>query len=203
MRLLARPTVPVLLLLLAVPAACADARLTEPRVFAHEADGRLWVAVTRPEPFPQGEIDGRVAPSHLALGLDALDDWVQRAARSAVGEGLDPAFDRARAEVAAAARAGRGAMRQGDHLEAVRYLAAGGAAADEVAPAAVAARVIDRAEIRLRALPSGGDGSERALRLLRAARLALQERDDPRALRRALYALQVAEAALADAGSDG
>jgi hypothetical protein len=178
--------------------ACDDAHLTEPRVHAHEADGRLWVAVAPPEAGAEGGVRGGHSVTSLVRRLEALERWRHHAAGSGVMEGLDPEFDRARLDVAAAAVAGGRALSAEAHDEAAAHLAAGMEAARAVAPRAVAARVIDRAEERLALLDAATDEADRALRLLRGARLALEERDDPRALRRALYALQLAEAALSD-----
>jgi hypothetical protein len=178
--------------------ACDDAALTEPAAYAHEADGRVWVAVAPPQAAPPGAARGGQGVTTLVRELDALERWRHSAAAAGVGEGLDPEFDRARRGVAVSVAAAGRALREADHESAAAHLASGRAAAEQVAPRAVAARVIERAERRMEELGAGGVEAERALRLLRGARLALEESDDPRALRRALYALQVAQAALSD-----
>jgi hypothetical protein len=72
-------------------------------------------------------------------------------------------------------------------------LAEAGVVVSSMAPAAVADRLLVHAESRLAERAAGDADAERALRLLRHAREALADGDEVRALRRALYALQLAD----------
>lgn len=131
-------------------------------------------------------------PAVLDRSLEAIDLWLRRA-RSEVDLGRFPVLAGAVEEVSAArSRAVRG-LAAGDTSSAVLHIATGAEAIRDQSPAAVALRVLERAEERLRRHPQQSREIDRALHLVYTSREALLSGDPGRALRRALYALQLAE----------
>lgn len=132
------------------------------------------------------------SPAVLRVANAALAEWERRAAEQ-LDSGTERDFARAVADVGAQREAAGLALARGDTATAVLRLAAAAERARGFAPGAVALRLLDDAEARLRALPRASATDERALRLLRGARSALAAGDVVRAVRRAMYARQLIE----------
>jgi hypothetical protein len=128
----------------------------------------------------------------LLAGLGALDIWSDRASRPLEGEGFDELRTTV-ADVRAHRRRAASAMQNGDTLTAVLALTEASRLVNSYAPDLVAARLLARAETRLREHSASHPDAARALRLLRNSREALATGDDERAIRRAFYALQLAD----------
>ena len=126
----------------------------------------------------------------ILLSLAALESWVQRAeARRAGGE--FPELDSAVVSVRALRDDARALLVEGDTGRAVQGLDAAARQARSLGPLAVAVRLVGRAEARIAADPSPSDNLVRAQRLLQTAREAMATGDQTRAMKRALYALQL------------
>ena len=133
-------------------------------------------------------------PARGVLGpLAALDAWTERA-RARLQSGSYPELQAAADEVAGQAAAARRALSAGDTLQAVAHLASGTVAARRQAPVAVGLRLMGAVQARL-GRPQGGESPNvrRARRLLAGAREGLATGDELRAMRRAMYALQLLE----------
>lgn len=130
-------------------------------------------------------------PGVVSGAMAALARW-----SDAVGEDVDPRVypevAASRAVVAEAVAAAETALASGDTASAVLRIADAAAEVRSHTPAAVALRVLGRAESRLRASAPPRPVLERAVHLIRSARHELVDGDPSRALRRALYALQLA-----------
>jgi hypothetical protein len=135
----------------------------------------------------------RNPPSHVLLtALAALDVWCDKA--DGVVEWGQFAEMRAAADAVRSRRtAAAEALERGDTSAAAVDLAIAGGVVSSMAPAAVASRLLVHAEQRLVERAASEADAARALRLLRHAREALANGDEVRALRRALYALQLAD----------
>lgn len=131
-------------------------------------------------------------PRRVLEPLAALDAWTDRA-RERMEHGRYPALDSAAASVAARADSARAALSARDTAAAVRLIARGTVAARGQGPMAVGLRLLASAEARLAAGGAGQNGA-RARRLLAGAREGLAGGDSIRALRRAVYALQLLDA---------
>jgi hypothetical protein len=131
-------------------------------------------------------------PAMLASAFTGLDTWRRRAAGE-LETSISPELALATAQVAAEAGAARAALAAGDTLQAMERLAAAAAKAEAHAPPAVALRALERAADNLGRLDPRSVDAARAKHLLATARVALAEGEGSRALRRALYALQLAE----------
>ena len=126
--------------------------------------------------------------------LAALDAWTDRA-RTRLETGRYPELDAAAAGVSAEAAAARRALAAGDTLTAVTHLASGTLLARRHSTLGVGLRLLAAVEARIG--PEQRDESadlRRARHLLTGAREALSTGDSMRAMRRALYALQLLEA---------
>jgi hypothetical protein len=135
----------------------------------------------------------RMPPPHvLHRAFSALDEWTDRARTAALAGEFPEVSDRM-ARVLALGVEAREALQRGDTVAALRDLTAAGALVREQAPALVAHRVLARAEERIADLAPRDPEAARALRLLRHSRESLAQGDAVRALRRALYALQLAD----------
>jgi hypothetical protein len=138
--------------------------------------------------------DGRL----VGEAFRGVDRWLRRVETDvelrSVAE-LDSAAARVREFRAAAAES----LDRGDTLTAVAQLTRGAVVIRRFAPEVVSYRALVQAEILLSSSPGPDRDGERAIHLLRSAREALAEGDGPRALRRALYALQLAGDAAARA----
>jgi|GEM_PF-1349717 len=132
-------------------------------------------------------------PARLLASAAALDQWADRA-RLRMETGSYPELAAAAASVSASADAARAALSAGDTSGAVMHLTQGAIAAREHAPLAVGLRLMAAVEARLAAGTSQSAGVRRARHLLADAREGLATGDSLRALRRALYALQLLEA---------
>lgn len=124
--------------------------------------------------------------------FDAIDRWIDRVAGS-VDTRVYPDVAVSLARVAAAREIADQALAGGDTAVALAQLATAAEAIRSHAPTQVALRVLERSEARLRARDLSGSSMRRALHLVRSAREELTSGDPERALRRALYALQLTE----------
>lgn len=143
------------------------------------------------------------APRELQRSLYALDFWADRV-EAEVALDRAPELAAALAEVKTAQAHARSLLVAGDTTSAVLQIARASERVREFTPTAVALRVLARVEGRLQA-QSGRDAAvDRALHLLASARQELLTGDPRRALRRALYALQLAHgSAMPAEGSRG
>lgn len=132
------------------------------------------------------------APARLMGGLAALEGWTDRA-RARLDLGDHPELAAAAAAVALHAQDARAALAAGDTPAAVRHLSEGTIAAREHAPMAVGLRLLASAEARLDAGAIPEPTARRARSLVLGAREGLASGDSIRALRRAVYALQLLE----------
>jgi hypothetical protein len=126
--------------------------------------------------------------------LAALDAWTDRA-RARLETGRYPDLAATADAVGAQAAAARRALAAGDTMVAVRHLAVATIAARRQSPLGVGLRMLAAVEQRLgppRAQESAN--LKRARHLLAGAREGLATGDSQRALRRAVYALQLLEA---------
>jgi hypothetical protein len=133
--------------------------------------------------------------------LAALEAWTDRA-RARLELGAHPELAAAAASVAARAQAARAALDAGHTAAAVRHLSEGTLGAREQSPMAVGLRLLASAEARLQARAASGAAERNARALLLGARAGLASGDSIRALRRAVYALQLLEGAPAPAVVD-
>lgn len=133
-------------------------------------------------------------PARILSSLAALDEWADRA-RIRLQTGSYPELSAAADAVAAQAQAARGALAAGDAGRAVLHITDGAITAREHAPLAVGLRLMGAVEARLAAGGVGqSPGVRRARHLLADAREGLAMGDSIRALRRAVYALQLLDA---------
>jgi hypothetical protein len=133
-------------------------------------------------------------PARLLAAAAALDQWVERA-RARLALGSYPELAASTLLVAAEADAARGALARGEAARAVQHLTRGTLAAREHAPVAVGLRLMAAVEARLGGGGAGeSPGVRRARHLLADAREGLATGDSVRALRRAVYALQLLDA---------
>ncbi|WP_420126479.1 hypothetical protein [Longimicrobium sp.] len=132
-------------------------------------------------------------PAALLASAAALDEWADRA-RARLQTGSYPELSAAVLEVAAQAEAARSRMAAGDTGRAVVHLTRGAIAARGHAPLAVGLRLMGAVETRLAAGVGQTAGVRRARHLLADAREGLATGDSLRALRRAVYALQLLDA---------
>jgi hypothetical protein len=132
-------------------------------------------------------------PARLLASAAALDTWVDRA-RARLETGSYPELAAAAASVALLADSARGSLAAGDTGRAVLQLTRGAGTAREHAPLAVGLRLMGAVEARLAAGAGESAGVRRARHLLADARDGLATGDSLRALRRAVYALQLLDA---------
>lgn len=126
--------------------------------------------------------------------LSALDAWTDRA-RTRLELGRYPALQAAADGVSAEAAAARRALAAGDTLAAVTHLANGTLLARRHSTMGVGLRLLAAVEGRIGREQAGENAElQRARHLLAGAREALSTGDSMRAMRRALYALQLLEA---------
>jgi hypothetical protein len=138
----------------------------------------------------------------LGWALWGLDRWARRV-ETDVDLRSAPDIEAASVLVRAHRLAATQSLERGDTSAAVIHLTRGSIVVRGYAPEVVAHRALTHAEALLAAVaPQDGDlhdrDRERAVHLLRSSRDALGEGDAPRALRRALYALQLAAASATD-----
>jgi hypothetical protein len=138
----------------------------------------------------------------LITAIGALDTWVERA-HLARAQGSFEDLEERLVEVKRERSLAREALELGDTAAAIQRVTAGATLIREQAPASVAARALIRAERRIEALVETDTDAARAVRLLRYSREALANGDPVRALRRALYALQLAEQISAPVAASG
>jgi hypothetical protein len=134
-------------------------------------------------------------PVRGVLGpLAALDAWTARA-QDRLRTGLYPELEAAAADVAAEAEAARRALAAGDTMTAVAHLASGTIAARAQSTLGVGLRLLSALEKQLGSTALRDNANlRRARHLLVGAREGLATGDEMRALRRAVYALQLLEA---------
>ncbi|MDB4950219.1 MAG: hypothetical protein JWM27_2868 [Gemmatimonadetes bacterium] len=135
-------------------------------------------------------------PEALLRAQAALERWEARAAER-LAEGAYPGLDSTRAAIHGLRGQADAAVQRGDTTAAVADLTEAGEAARTFAPEAVGLRVLADAEARIAGAGPPTQGLKRARRLLRAAREAIATGDCTRAVRRAMYALQIIDAELA------
>jgi hypothetical protein len=125
--------------------------------------------------------------------LAALDAWTDRA-RARLELGRYPALDTAAAAVSAQAAAARSALAAGDTMVAVTHIVNGTLIARRHSTLSVGLRLLAAVEGRLgREQPGESMNLRRARHLISGAREALSTGDSMRAMRRAVYALQLLE----------
>lgn len=159
------------------------------------AEGRLaWAAELDREAIRLAvlSLDRPLDVGVLFDGLHALDVWIRQVETTVdlgvygeMGESLEM-VRRSRAIAAAA-------IETGDTTTAVLRISDAAERVRSHAPMHVALRVLGRVEARIRERESESATAARALHLVRSARLELVSGDPTRALRRALYALQLVE----------
>lgn len=136
--------------------------------------------------------DGSLDPVVLAEGLRAVKAWAD-----GVEAGIDfevyPEMAMSLRRVRRAHDVAGAALASGDTTTAVLQLADAAEVVRAHAPAAVTLRALGQVEARLREREYQSRTVERAVHLVRSARLELVAGDPARALRRALYALQLVE----------
>jgi hypothetical protein len=132
-------------------------------------------------------------PARLLAGVAALDEWADRA-HARLQTGSYPELSAAVAIVTAEAQEARARMAAGDTGRAVLHVTRGAVAAREQAPVAVGLRLMAAVEAALAGGAGESAGVRRARHLLADAREGLATGDSLRALRRAVYALQLLDA---------
>lgn len=131
-------------------------------------------------------------PLVLVQAVAALRVWSERV-RLDVPLDRHPELAASWQAVESAREAAEAALLEGDTLAAVHAIGAAAERIVEHSPAAVVLRVVERAEARLAANDLPVPQRERAAHLLGTARQEMHVGDHVRALRRALYALQIAD----------
>ncbi|MFL5537421.1 MAG: hypothetical protein ACJ8J0_00420 [Longimicrobiaceae bacterium] len=167
--------------------AAADAARREGRLEAAlelDAEARLAAASLLAADPP---------PARVPAALSALREWEARAAER-LEAGSYPALQATAAVVAARRAEAEAALARGDARAAVVHLAEGGEAARGASPVAVALRLVASAEQRIDGEASPSADLRRARLLLRLSREAMATGDQTRAMKRALYALQLIDA---------
>jgi hypothetical protein len=139
-----------------------------------------------------GSLDRAPDARLMRDAFHAIDAWCDRVRSEVVLDEVPRVAVSLRA-VEAARTSAAASLTAGDTAGAVLRIAFAAEQIREHAPPAVALRVLEQVETRLRQLPEGEPGRRRALRLLRSAREELARGSSSRALQRALYALQLAE----------
>ena len=130
----------------------------------------------------------------VLVPLAALDAWTDRA-RTRLELGRYPSLDSAAAAVGAEAAAARAALAAGDTMIAVTHIASGTLLARRHSTLGVGLRLLAAVEARLGPAKNvDSTNLKRARHLLAGAREALATGDSMRAMRRAVYALQLLEA---------
>lgn len=132
-------------------------------------------------------------PLPLVRSLDALERWEQNAS-TRLESGRYADLERAVVEVAGLRDGARALLARGDTAAAVVQLAHAAERVRHETPAAVALRLVAAAEARIDSASAPSERMRRARRLLRGAREGMATGDHARALRRAVYALQLLEA---------
>lgn len=130
-------------------------------------------------------------PRVLQQALFAVDFWADRV-QAEVALDRAPEMAQALREVRSAHGHAASLLAGGDTTSAVLHLSEASERIRAFTPTAVALRVLARVEEQLRARPEQDSAVRRALHLLASARQELLTGDPRRALRRALYALQLA-----------
>ncbi len=161
-------------------AARRAGRLEEATLLDREAQRVAVLALSR---FPE--------PAVLQRAIFAVDFWADRV-QAEVALERSPGMAQALGEVRSSQASAVTLLASGDTTSAVLHLANASERIRAYTPTAVALRVLARVEEQLRAHPDRGSGMDRALHLLASARQELLSGDPRRALRRALYALQLA-----------
>jgi hypothetical protein len=132
-------------------------------------------------------------PALLAVSA-ALERWEGRAAERA-DAGAHPRLAADAATVAGLRGEAAEALARGDRAAAVDALARASRTVRDWAPEAVSLRLLAQADDAIDGAPRRTPELERARHLIRSAREGIASGDHRRALRRALYALQIIEAA--------
>jgi hypothetical protein len=135
------------------------------------------------------------APDALARSFAALERW-SASAGERLESGSYPELRDAVEAVHRMADSARAGLARGDTATAAVQLTLAADRVREQAPSAVALRLVAAAEARLATVRDPGENLLRAKRLLRGAREGMVTGDYRRALRRAVYALQIVDAEL-------
>lgn len=157
-----------------------EGRLAQAAELEQEAERIAVLSLAR---FPEA--------GDLLRAMYAVDFWAARV-QAEVALERAPELAAALEEVKRSRVLAAAQLSSGDTTSAVLHLAAASQKIRSFTPTAVALRVLSRAEEQLRARPARGPAVERALHLLNSSRQELLTGDPRRALRRALYALQLA-----------
>lgn len=128
------------------------------------------------------------AATERALG--SLDAWLQRAELVRL-EGRFPEVDETMAQVSLSRERAEALIASGDMAAAAREITTAAEAARRFAPMNVAVRLSQAVDERIARQPNPSANLMRAQRLLRMAREACITGDNARAVRRAVYALQL------------
>jgi hypothetical protein len=131
-------------------------------------------------------------PAVVNSAMEAIDLWL-RGVGTEVDLGRFAALQAAVEDVSTARTRAAHSLAVGDTAAAVLQISNAAETIRDQSPSAVALRALVRAEERLRQDPEPTREIDRALHLVRTSREALLSGDSNRALRRALYALQLAE----------
>lgn len=131
-------------------------------------------------------------PQGILEPMSALDAWIDRA-RARLETAPNAPLEAAAEQVEAQSAAAHAALAAGDTLTAVDHVTRGTLTARQHSPMAVGLRLLASAEARLSSGAAGGSAAARARSLLVGAREGLAMGDSIRALRRAVYALQLLE----------
>jgi hypothetical protein len=139
-----------------------------------------------------GSLERTPATRVIDDAIGAIDAWLARVGGS-VDTRVYPEVAVSLRRVAVSRQIAHRALAAGDTSAALAELAMAAEAIRSHAPTQVALRVLERSEARLRERDLSGSSMRRALHLVRSAREELTSGDPERALRRALYALQLAD----------
>lgn len=174
---------PLLPRLHALTAAAREARVDGRLEQAADLDREaVHLAVASMERSPE--------PTLLFESLHALGEWSDRV-ELGVDLSVYPEIASSLRVVRRSSDAALDALERGDTAVAVLSIMQGAEAVRAHSPTTVALRVLARAETRLREFEGGVAPVDRAIHLVRSARRELIAGDPSRALRRALYALQL------------
>lgn len=170
-----------------------DALLDESREAAYAGDLE-WSTQLRTEATRIAVLSvERLPEPHVMAGaVRSVEEWAERV-RIGVDLRVYPEVASSVRRVERSLGAARAALEAGDTTAAIIPLSDASERIRRHGPTSVALRVLDAAEARLRARAPSPPVLERAVHLIRSARHELVGGEPSRALRRALYALQLAD----------
>ncbi len=171
--------------------ACGESP-TGPANLVRSVGGTDWVAIPVPDQLPDDSVWRSNPPAEAFLdSFAALSSWTDRV-RAEISHGEVEALDGVVTSVNRDVEIAAYALEQGDSAVAARHLSHAGEVVRSFGPDRVAAALLRRVEDSLASADLDRAYSRRAEHLIRAASDALREGDSMRALRRGLYALQLA-----------